>query len=239
MRTMLKRTGLVAMALFAALSGAIPAAALARKPISKPMWVSKMRITEYFPAPEAWFVGKAVSTPGLDRKSRVDWLYSARGVAMEGDGIGLDGKQYHIESVGTSSWLNARGRKARFGAGAGLSPFWRTEGYWRNSSRELTFPLLAGGWFNGKGGHFVRPKGITFAEGPSRPLRYYRSVAVDPTFISRGSLVYVPDYKPLNNDGWFRADDTGGAIKGRHLDVFRRPPETSADTGANLQGRRI
>ena len=74
------------------------------KVLKKPSWVSKVTITEYYPVPEWWFVGARVNTPGLDRKSRIDWLYSARGVSMEGDGIGLDGKAYHIASVGSSGW---------------------------------------------------------------------------------------------------------------------------------------
>ena len=45
----------------------------------------------------------------------------------------------------------------------------------------------------------------------------------------------MPAYKPLNKDGWFRADDTGGAIKGRHIDVYRRPPDSSSDSGRYLQ----
>ncbi|CAB4928824.1 unannotated protein [freshwater metagenome] len=234
------RTRLAALALTGVLIGALPAsAALARSPLSRPTWLSRVTVTEYFPAPEAWFIGKAVTTPGLERKSRVDWLYSARGVAMEGDGIGLDGKEYHIATVGTSSWITARGRKARFGVGGAFAPFWRTEGFWRNTAGAVTFPLLEGGWFNGRGRRFVKPEGITFAEGPSRPLRFYRSVAVDRRLIPLGSLVYVPAYKPMNKDGWFRADDTGSAIIGRHLDVYRRPPVSSSDTGRYLRDNRI
>ncbi|MEI7692781.1 MAG: 3D domain-containing protein, partial [Actinomycetes bacterium] len=79
----------------------------------------------------------------------------------------------------------------------------------------------------------------SFAAGPSLDLSYYRSVAVDLSLIPRGSLVYVPDYKSKNKDGWFRADDTGGAINGRHIDVYRPPPSRSSDSGNYLTGRRI
>lgn len=215
-----------------------PAAASA-KVLKKPTWVSKVTITEYYPVPEWWFVGARVNTPGLDRKSRVDWLYSARGVSMEGDGIGLDGKPYHISSVGRSGWITQKGRRARFGVGGVFSPFWRAEGYWKGPGGQVTFPLDGGGWYAGKGRRYVAASDISFAKGRSRPLRYYRSVAVDPRLIPLGSLVYVPAYKPLNKDGWFRADDVGGAIIGRHIDVFRRPPDSSSDSGRYLDGRRI
>lgn len=209
------------------------------KVLKKPSWVSKVTITEYYPVPEWWFVGARVNTPGLDRKSRIDWLYSARGVSMEGDGIGLDGKPYHIASVGSSGWITAKGRRARFGVGGIFSPFWRAEGYWKGPSGQVTFPLDGGGWYAGAGKRYVEPKDISFGSGRSRPLRYYRSVAVDPSLIPLGSLVYVPAYKPLNKDGWFRADDTGGAIIGRHIDVYRRPPDSASDSGRYLEARRI
>jgi 3D (Asp-Asp-Asp) domain-containing protein len=58
----------------------------------------------------------------------------------------------------------------------------------------------------------------------------YRSIAVDPKFISYGSVIYIPeargaeitmpDGRVLNHDGYFFAADTGGAIKLNHIDVF-------------------
>ncbi|HVP01894.1 MAG TPA: 3D domain-containing protein [Solirubrobacteraceae bacterium] len=228
-----------AMAMALAAVTAAPALAARRGPLQRPTWLSGVTITEYFPAPESWFVGAPVTTPGLARKSRVDWLYSARGISMEGEGIGLDGQPYHIDSIGSSGWITQAGRQARFGAGSIFAPFWRAEGFWRNKSGQVTFPLAQGGWYAGVGKHYVAPTDITFAAGVSRPLRYYRSVAVDPKLIPLGSLVYAPAYKPLNGDGWFRADDTGGAIIGRHIDVFRQPPPSSSVQGRYLSGRRI
>jgi len=46
---------------------------------------------------------------------------------------------------------------------------------------------------------------------------------VDPSVIPLGSHVYIPAYAPING-GWFEADDTGGAIIGHHIDVYRPPP---------------
>jgi 3D (Asp-Asp-Asp) domain-containing protein len=202
-------------------------------------WLGGFELTEYYPALESWFVGRAVSAPGLPGAHRIDWLYSARGLSMEGDGIGLDGRQYHIDSLGSGGWLTAGGGSgARFGVGAD-APFWRTGGFWRSGSGALTFPLASGGWSSGTGVRYVSPPaGISFAPGPSRPLSYLRSVAVDPRLIPFGSHIYIPAYAGVNG-GWFQADDTGGAIIGRHIDVFRPPPANPSDQGNFATGQQV
>src|SRR5205085_7188626 len=57
---------------------ALPDAAGA-KPIRRSRWLPGVAVTEYYPVPEAWFVGKKVAAPGLSGKHRIDWLYSATG----------------------------------------------------------------------------------------------------------------------------------------------------------------
>ncbi len=199
--------------------------------VTRPAWLPKMTVTEYFPARESWFAGRRVSTPGVrGRKSRIDWLYSAVGMSMEGDGLGTDGKRYHIYKVGKGGWIGRDGKKADWGSSnRKRSPFWREWGYWRNAKKGVTFPLDDGTWYAGVGKKYVKPKGVSFKRGPSLPLRYYRSVATDTSFIPRGSLVWVGAYKARNGDGWFRADDTGGAVRGRHIDVYRKPPRWPGD----------
>lgn len=58
----------------------------------------------------------------------------------------------------------------------------------------------------------------------------YRTIAVDRTRIPYGSIVYIPsargneitlpDGSKTVHDGYFFAGDTGGAIKGTHIDVY-------------------
>jgi 3D (Asp-Asp-Asp) domain-containing protein len=201
-------------------------------------WLGGFELTEYYPALEAWFVGAPVSASGLGGQHRIDWLYSARGLSMEGDGVGLDGRQYHVADLGSGGWLTATGTAgAQFGGGLD-APYWRTGGFWRTSNGGLTFPLAAGGWSNGVGVKYVPPPGITFAPGPSRQLSYLRSVAVDPSLIPLGSHIFIPAYQSING-GWFEADDTGGAIIGRHIDVFRPPPSNPSDTGNFATGQAV
>ena len=207
----------------------------------KGAWLRGVTVTEYWPVPESWFVGQLVSVPGLPGKHRVDWLYSALGVSMQGEGIGLDGQLYHIASPGNAGWVTQNGKTTSPGAGgwSGGAPYWRAGGYWRTRSGHVTFPLQSDGWSNGRGAKYVPLPGVTFAAGPSLPLRYYQSIAVDPSVIALGSLVYIPAYRDDGHGGWFLAQDTGGAIIGRHVDVYRPPPAAPTDGGLDLMHQRI
>jgi 3D (Asp-Asp-Asp) domain-containing protein len=203
--------------------------------IRRPRWVNGVEVTEYYPIPESFFNGAKVRAPGLTGAHRIDWLYSARGLTMEGDGIGLDGHKYHVENVGSGGWVDKLGRPSSIGTG---SIFWRAGGFYRNARRQLTYPLDGGGWSHGAGRRYVGLRGVSFGNGPSLPLTYYHSLAVDPSVIALGSRVYIPAYR-RHGGGWFIAQDTGGAIGGRHVDVFRSPPTSPNDYGQLLRGQRI
>jgi 3D (Asp-Asp-Asp) domain-containing protein len=190
--------------------------------------------------PERWFDGARVSTPGAGRH-RVDWLYSANGVSMEGDGIDLSGGRVHIADLGSVGWVNADGVPTvpprcgiRWSHGP---PQWRAGG-WRNRAGRVTYPLERGGWSNGVGHPVGGYGGATFAIGASLPLRYYHSVAVDPGLIPRGSRIFIPAYRSING-GWFVAQDTGGAIIGRHIDVYRPPTPRPFGSGRLLVHERV
>lgn len=204
------------------------------------VWLSRVAITEYWAVPESWFTGALVSAPGLPGRHRVDWLYSAEGISMDGEGIGLDGELYHVSQLGAGGWVTAAGKPTNPLRGwSGGSPFWRSGGYWRNAFGGVTFPLAAGGWSAGPGRRYVPLKGASFAPGPSLPLHPYQSIAVDPRVIPLGSRVYIPAYRGDGHGGWFVAADTGGAIRGHRIDVYRTPPAAAATGGQYLAGQRI
>lgn len=203
-------------------------------------WLSHFTVTEYWPAPEAWFVGRLVKAPGLAGEHRIDWLYSATGLSMEGEGIGLDGRVYHIDALGKGGWVTAAGVPTSPSDGwSSGSPYWRAGGYWKDRSGSVTFPLARGGWSAGSGQQYLPLAGVTFASGPSIPLRFYQSIAVDPKVIPLGSRVYIPGYRRDGHGGWFLAQDTGGAINGRHVDVYRPPPSTQSYSGGYLSSQRV
>jgi 3D (Asp-Asp-Asp) domain-containing protein len=159
---------------------------------------------------------------------------------MEGEGIGLDGRLYHIDALGAGGWVTAADKPTsstdNWLAGP---PFWRAGGYYRNRSGAVTFPLQRGGWSNGAGTRYIPLPGVSFASGASLRLRFFQSIAVDPAVIALGSLVYIPAYSQDGHGGWFLAQDTGGAIDGRHVDVYRSPPANPADANGYLTGQRV
>jgi 3D (Asp-Asp-Asp) domain-containing protein len=231
----LTRLGAVTAAIFAAhVSSALgscppPTQPPAVQEVKRPRWVAKMLLTEYFPAPERFFSGRLVAAPGLAGRHRIDWLYGARGLAMQGEGIGSDGRFYHFAGPYSLSWRNARGRptypcRRAPGHWTDGRPAWIGKG-WLNARGELTFPLPRARWSNGRPARPVLPSGgAVFASGAARTLTYWRNVAVDPRMIPQGSRVFIHAYCDTPARGWFTAADTGGAIIGRHIDVFTAPP---------------
>jgi 3D (Asp-Asp-Asp) domain-containing protein len=86
-------------------------------------------------------------------------------------------------------------------------------------------------WINSTGkSRFAIAKGI-FGDGVNGyALIPYRTIAVDKQKIPFRSVIYIPKARGVNielpsgikvaHDGYFFAGDTGGAIKGEHIDVF-------------------
>jgi 3D (Asp-Asp-Asp) domain-containing protein len=68
-------------------------------------------------------------------------------------------------------------------------------------------------WQNCGSATFAYVSGVTGASGRTLVANY--SIAVDPGYIPLGSYVWIDA-----QNHWFRADDTGGAITGYHIDVY-------------------
>jgi hypothetical protein len=211
------------------------------KPLTRPRWLGRTTITEYWPTPERWFAGRLVRAPGLAGRHRVDWLYGAHGLPMEGEGVGLDGRRYRFLGPYGTAWVNAYGTPTRPCASGPWTrgrPFWLSFG-WRNSWGGVTFPLANGGWWDRPPTRYVPPPpDLRFGRGTSRPLIYWRSAAVDPRLIPLGSRIFVPTLCRTRGHGWLVARDTGGAIIAHHIDVYRPPPPHPGE-GRALFGQRI
>ncbi|NUN12295.1 MAG: fibronectin type III domain-containing protein [Myxococcales bacterium] len=115
--------------------------------------------------------------PNLSGCYHKEFLCSGYGVAMQGTGIGNDGKYVKYVSGG-GGWM------------------WNYQ--WLNNCGSAVFAHVSG---------------VTGASGKTLIEQY--SIAVDPTLIPLGWYVWID-----SEQGWYRADDTGGAIKGKHLDIY-------------------
>ena len=248
MRTLLLLTALGLLPLVVGLGGrdriaaasCSPRPAVTARTITSARWVTDAVVTEYFPVRESWFTGRLVRAPGLSGRHRVDWLYGPHGVAMNGEGLGRDGRYYHFAGSYDIDWANAAGRVTRpcwNGRWTGGKPAWLEFG-WRNARGEVTFPLADGGWSNERAARYVpSPLPLTFRLGRARPQPFWRTVATEPRIIPRGSRVFIRAYCGTPARGWFTARDTGGAIIGFHVDVYRPPPRTLELR--SLRGQRI
>jgi 3D (Asp-Asp-Asp) domain-containing protein len=167
--------------------------------ITQPRWVSHALVTEYFAVRESWFDGALVRANGIAGRHRYDWLYGAHGVAMNGEGLGADGRYYRFAGPYDNGWVNAAGQ--------------RTSGCW------------TGVWTNGHPARVASPSRAQFSVGRSS-FPFWKTVAVDRNLVPRGSRVFIRAYCNTPAHGWFTALDTGGAIIGAHFDVYRAPPRT-------------
>lgn len=148
---------------------------------------------------ETWFAGKLVTANGIPGKHRAQWLYGAHGVAMNGEGLGADGRYYRFAGPYDDGWVNAAG-----------SP---TYGCW------------TGHWSDGLPARVADPSVARFTLGRSA-FPFWKTVAVDRHLVPTGSRVFIRAYCDTPAHGWFTALDTGGAIVGVHFDVYRAPPKT-------------
>ena len=148
---------------------------------------------------------------------------------------------YHIDSLGNGGWVTAAGPSTspvgRLARAARRSGAPAATGATAAAASPSRWPPAAGP--PAPGARTSRCPASASPPGASLPLRYYQSIAVDPSVIPLGSRVYVPAYRHDGHGGWFIAQDTGGAINGRHIDVYRSPPASADDSGQYLTGQRI
>lgn len=123
---------------------------------------------------------------------------------------------------GNRSRINARGLPGQYAweflcSGRGVA----MQGTGVGVDGQFVHYVSGGGGFCGRDRHLCDCKSAKFAlttgvfGSTGRELVENFSIAVDPSVIPYGSYVWLDAMKR-----WFRADDTGGAIIGRHIDVY-------------------
>ena len=222
-----------------------PPTGCARKPvehlITTPRWLGGFEITEYFSVPERWFVGRRVRAPGIPAAiasigSTHPTASRCRATASASTAATTTSTPAAMPA-GSTARAAARAPAPARAAGAtacragsravGATAAGRSRSRWKGAAGRT-----------GTGGRQLSYAGVTFAPGSSQPLHPYRTVAVDPDLIPAGSRLYIPAYKSVNG-GWFVATDTGGAIIGRHIDVYRPPTGSIDDGGRYLTHLRV
>jgi 3D (Asp-Asp-Asp) domain-containing protein len=140
--------------------------------------LGSVRITNYTLAREAALQGGGmIAASSLSSAHTADFLCSGKGVAMQGTGVGDDGRFVKYVSGG-GGWC---GNYARL-CNCGSARFAEVDSVFGSTGRTLTKDF---------------------------------SIAVDPKTIPHGRSVWIAAL-----GRWFRADDSGGAIVGRHIDVY-------------------
>ncbi len=227
----------------------------------RPQQLGSYWITYYWFAPEAWFTAKKMVAPGLKVAYREDFLYSARGISMQGTGTGDDNVMIHWRS-GRGAWVNKEGAETQTAAGGFTNgaPYSRPGGcvWWAkdpatgnpnlasSDNKRPTFANDDGTWQNppaNKDAYTVVCNKAAVLAGQPDDLNYrgypdlfgigigtavtpWRSIAVDRSVIPKGSIIYIEALKNTPSKGCFSADDTGGAIIGKHIDVLIPPDKT-------------
>lgn len=101
---------------------------------------------------------------------------------------------------------------------------------WASASHASRFFATTYGppWNAMEGGGWTAT-GMKLGEGTKKdPYRHRHIIAVDPSVIPFHTLVTIwPN--PLNYRGAFQAEDVGGAIKGRHIDIYSWRQDGSRD----------
>ncbi len=102
-----------------------------------------------------------------------------------------------------------------------------TAGFKKALATEGTGRLLDGRIVNSAGGGkyaFTKTRWGLGCKG--QPLVPFKSIATDPGVIPTGSFIHIAAFAGKRmphggvHDGRFVADDVGGSIKGRHIDIF-------------------
>ena len=137
----------------------------------RPQALGSFWITYYWFAPESWFTAKKIVAPGLKVAYREDFLYSARGVAMQGTGTGDDGVLLHWRS-GAGAWINKDGAETKTAASGFTngSPFSRPGGcvWWATDAAGAPIPTST----DNKRPTFANDDGTWQNPPPNNPAGY-------------------------------------------------------------------
>jgi VWFA-related protein len=181
---------------------------------NEPKSIDNVKFTQYNVCHEADMTGHGKTTNPKNIKGTYyrEFLYSAKGVCMQGSGKAISGET--IKYVGSGGgWVNELRESVHYNRK--LGKYTKADGtasspYWIKDESSVIFEQLPKDTFIGSKGWNIIP---------------WYTIAVDPKIIPYGSIVYIKRLDGINIEGislngFFIAADTGGAIKGNRIDVF-------------------
>ena len=171
-------------------------------PVSAEWFDQTFEVTHYNIIDEEDFTGNFVTANGIPGTYREDFLYSARGVSMQGTGLTRNDEYIHYVSGG-GGWVNLKG----------------------DPTEDIPD---TNDWTNGRPYWIRYPDQVTFAQGAGGacgPVTPGTSVAADLSVLPCNSNISIDG----GGIGFRRVDDTGGAITGHCIDVLVPPAITDGN----------
>jgi 3D (Asp-Asp-Asp) domain-containing protein len=209
------------------------------KPVTNSNCIPDVYVTGYYCVYNSELDGRGIITKTISDipyNLKASFLFGGRGVAMQGSGrTGPNGEYikytggggYFIRLTGPNAGKNLDGQwienpdivRARY-AHIGITDF---NGF---GNLALRYPDKA---------RYSRTASFTGLTG--RPLTAWRSLSIDPEFIPLGQKVEVRFKKGDAINSKFVAEDTGSAIKGKHIEIYLGEGEKALEkwiqTGSN------
>jgi 3D (Asp-Asp-Asp) domain-containing protein len=172
---------------------------------------------------------------------KASFLFGGWGVAMQGTGRTDAGGDYIKYTGGGACFVRVAGPNA----GRNI------EGQWVVNPDVLRdrYAQLGITDFTGFGNlALLNPDHATYSQLPlingsmGQPLTPWQSIAVDPSLIPLGrtiTLLFKNDAADFDmSKATFRADDTGGSIKGKHIDIYLGEGQSAWDNWLRSGGNR-
>jgi 3D (Asp-Asp-Asp) domain-containing protein len=179
-------------------------------------------------------VTKNISNTNLTLKA--SFLFGGQGVAMQGTG----------RTAANGDYIKYAGGGGYFVRLAGPNAGKNLEGRWVINPDALRsrYARLGITDFNGFGNlALANPAKAAYISVTSvigstgRPLTAWRSISVDPALLSLGKTVTIRFKNSTDNFIIAKADDTGSAIKGKHIEIYLGESQAAIDhwnrTGGN------
>ncbi len=172
-------------------------------PVSAEWFDQTFEVTHYdIGIDEEDFTGNFVTANGIPGTYREDFLYSARGVSMQGTGLTRNDEYIRYDSGG-GGWVNQEGDPTE--SIPDTNDWTNGRPYWVRYPDQVTFAQGVGGWC-----------------GPVTPGT---SVAADLSVLPCNSNIFIDG----GGIGFRRVDDKGGAITGHCIDVLVPPAITDGN----------